>query len=140
QDKVEHSLIVSNCDIIINANYFEMSEFHKQHDYDITIIGSFRHFTIPYGICHIENGGALTRIQEKPEYDYLVNTGMYFLKKDVLKLIPRDEFYNITDLINHVQTQGGRVGVFPIDSKSWIDIGQWDEYHKSIKALEVKHG
>ena len=29
-----------------------------------------------------------------------------------------------------------KVGVFPINEKDWIDVGQWEEYRKSIKKLE----
>ena len=32
-----------------------------------------------------------------------------------------------------IKEKGGKVGVFPVSEKSWIDIGQWDEYIKQIK-------
>jgi len=134
--KVKESIIVSNCDILIDADYAEMVEYHNEGNYDITIVGSFRHFQIPYGICEIENGGTLVDIHEKPEYDYLVNTGMYLLKKNVLKYIPKNEHYDITDLIKRVKSEDGKVGVFPIDEKSWIDIGHWDKYHEAARFLE----
>ncbi len=135
---VANDLIVTNCDIIIDSDYLEIVKFHQASDNDITIVGSFRHFTIPYGICSIEDGGRLTGIQEKPEYDFLVNTGMYLLKKETLSLIPKRKFYNITDLVNKVKDKGGKVGVFPISEKSWIDVGQWEEYQKSLESLTIK--
>ncbi len=54
--------------------------------------------TIPYGVCEIENGGELKSINEKPEQDFLVNTGMYILNPDVLQYIPKNEFYHITTI------------------------------------------
>lgn len=27
--------------------------------------------------------------------------------------------------------------VYPISEKSWIDIGEWDEYKKSLKILNI---
>ena len=36
------------------------------------------HHTIPYGVCEIENGGDLVRV-EKPEYDFLTNTMDFIL-------------------------------------------------------------
>lgn len=135
EGRIEGDIFVSNCDIIIESDYHEMYQFHKDKDNDITIIGSFRHFTIPYGICRIENGGTLIDIEEKPEYDYLVNTGMYVIKSDVLKFIPKNQLFNFTDLIEKVRVNKGKVGVYPIDEKSWIDVGQWEEYHKSVKEL-----
>ncbi len=138
RNKFKDSLMVSNCDIIVETDYHELETFHKSKGYDITIVGSFRHFTIPYGICDIENGGELLNIKEKPEYDFLVNTGMYVLKQKVLNLIPKNEFFNMTDLIEKVKAKGGKVGVFPIDEKSWIDVGQLEEYHRVISLLERK--
>lgn len=139
EERVRTDLFVSNCDIIVEADYLEILKFHKKKKYDMTIIGSFRHFTIPYGICTIENGGRLLGIKEKPEYDYLVNTGMYVLKKDTLALIPKNQYFDITDLIDQLLKNNGSIGVFPIDAKSWTDIGQWDEYHKSMRNLKIGH-
>ena len=61
-NKVRGPVLVSNCDIIIEADYPEIVEFHKARKNDITMVSSFRHFTIPYGICRIENGGTLVDI------------------------------------------------------------------------------
>ena len=136
--KIDTDLIVSNCDIIIDCDYAEIVKFHQTNNYDITIVASFRHFQIPYGVCTIEDGGKLLALNEKPEYDFLVNTGMYLLKKETLKLIPGGEFFHITDLINKVVDNKCKVGVFPIDEKSWIDIGQWEEYQKSLRDLKIE--
>lgn len=132
-DKVNGAFIVTNCDIVIKCDYDEIIQFHKSNSNDITIMGAYRHFIIPYGVCTTEAGGKLTDIKEKPEYDFLVNTGMYVLESRVLKFVPENDFFLMTDLIKKIKAQGGRVGVFPISEKSWIDIGQWDEYQKAIK-------
>ena len=135
EGKVKRNLIVSNCDILIEADYSEIIEFHKKKKYDMTLVGAFRNFTIPYGVCSITNGGRLTEIREKPEQDLLVNTGMYVLKSEVLAYIPEEKHFDITDLIEKIKDHNGSVGVYPIDGKSWIDIGQWEEYQKAIDQL-----
>ncbi|MFH1305118.1 MAG: sugar phosphate nucleotidyltransferase [Candidatus Omnitrophota bacterium] len=132
------SVMVSNCDIIVDCDYCEVMEFHDKNQYDISIVGSYRHFTIPYGICEIEKGGLLKGITEKPEYDFLVNTGMCVLKKSVLDLIPENTKFHITDLVSRVRETGGKVGVFPINAKSWIDVGEWGEYRKSVSILGLE--
>ncbi len=138
EGKIKKSLIVSNCDIIIDADYNDIVDFHYAKKNDITIVGSFRHFTVPYGICQIEEGGNLVSMQEKPEYDLLVNTGMYVINKSVFKFVKKNKYLNMTSLIDIVKDQGGKVGVFPIDEKSWIDVGQWEDYHRAIRAFELK--
>jgi dTDP-glucose pyrophosphorylase len=138
QGKIKDSLLVSNCDIIVDCDYTEVITFHNENNYDISIIGSFRHFTIPYGICEIANRGILKEIKEKPEYDFLVNTGLCVLRKNTLGLIPKNKKFHITDLIKRVKDNGGRVGVFPINEKNWIDVGQWGEYRKSLRLLGLE--
>ena len=131
------SLFLTNCDTIINCNYQRMFEFHNENNYSITLVGCVINHKVPYGICEIESEGKLISLTEKPEYSYLVSTGMYLLNKTVLELIPENEFYNMTDLIEKVRNNGGDVGVFPISEKSWLDTGEWKEYKKTIDQLTL---
>jgi len=135
KDEIDDVFIVTNCDIIIHADYSEIVDLHIKSGYDITLVTSMMNYKIPYGICEIDKGGSLIEIKEKPEYNFLISTGMYVLNKKVLDLIPDDEFFHITHLMEEVKKQGGSVGVFPISEKSWDDTGQWDEYKKTVKRL-----
>tara|TARA_B100000900_G_scaffold365186_1_gene340283 strand:+ start:3315 stop:4367 length:1053 start_codon:yes stop_codon:yes gene_type:complete len=134
-DKIKIPFFVTNCDIIIKTDLKEVYNFHKKGGYDITLIASAKEYTIPYGTCNLEKNGDLLNIQEKPKFDFLINAGLYILNPDVLENIPKDKFYNITDLIENVIKKKKRVGVYPIDDEFWIDIGQWEEYQKAIKKL-----
>jgi len=126
---------VTNCDIIIKADYAALYEFHCKGGYDVTLVASAKKYVIPYGTCELNGDGHLSRIDEKPSYDFLVNTGLYVLNPDVLKLIPENTFFHITHLIEKVKDQGLTVGVFPIDDDAWIDVGQWAEYRKAVEVL-----
>jgi len=136
---LDGSLMVTNCDILIDADYGELVDFHETNQDDITIVGSLKNYHIPYGICEIVNGGQLTKITEKPEYNFLVNTGMYVLRSETLSLIPEDEVFHMTDLIERVKQAGGRVAVFPVSDKAWIDTGEWVEYRKALRQLRVDY-
>mgnify|MGYP001471210468 FL=1 len=92
-------------------------------------------YRVPYGICEIENEGKLVSLKEKPEYSYLVSTGMYVVRDTALKLVPHDEHFNMTDLIDKVRDTGGTIGVYPISEKSWLDTGEWQEYKKTVEQL-----
>jgi dTDP-glucose pyrophosphorylase len=133
--KEKKSIIVTNCDIIIKADYYEIIKYHEDNNNDITLVASLKYYNIPYGVCEIENGGVLTQIKEKPEFNFLVNTGMYILKPETIGMIPESEFFHITDLIEKVKISGGKVGVFPISEKSWIDTGEWAEYKKAMTQV-----
>lgn len=133
--RVDTALIVTNSDVIIKADYRDIVEHHRSSGNDITLVASLKNYNIPYGICELENGGRLSRIQEKPEYSFLVNTGMYVLQPETLAFIPENEFFHITHLIEKARAAGGRVGVFPISDKSWIDTGEWIEYKNALKQF-----
>ena len=135
-DKLNKPFFVSNCDIIIETDYADLYRFHMQNNYDITLVASAKQFNIPYGICELNGGGSLERIKEKPEYNFLVNAGMYVLNPAVLELIPDNQLFHITHLIDKIKEKGGQTGVYPVSENAWIDVGQWAEYRKSLKVIE----
>jgi CBS domain-containing protein len=73
--------VVTNCDIIIESDLAEIVSFHTKEGLDMTLVVSCRNYVIPYGVCNISNGGLLDCITEKPEYELLVNTGMYVVNR-----------------------------------------------------------
>ncbi|MBW2003486.1 MAG: CBS domain-containing protein [Deltaproteobacteria bacterium] len=135
ENKVYSPFFVSNCDVIIKADYSAIYKYHVKKEYSMTLIGSMQHHTIPYGVCEIENGGLLKKIVERPNNNFLINTGMYLLNPEVITLIPENESYDMIDLINKLQRINMPVGLFPISADSWLDIGQWEEYKKSVKKI-----
>jgi len=130
--KFDKPFFVTNCDIIIKADYASLYKFHQKNNYDITLVASAKEYIIPYGTCELNDDGHLSHINEKPQYNFLINTGLYVLNPDVLNLVPKDKFYHITHLIEDAKNQGKKIGVFPVDEDDWIDIGQWAEYQKAI--------
>jgi len=135
ENRFDRPFMVSNCDIIIKANYLDLYAFHRNNNFDITLVASLKNYIIPYGTCELNNEGHLKNINEKPEYDFLVNTGLYVLNPDVLQLIPINQLYHITHLIEDAQKNGKKVGVYPIDDDAWVDVGQWAEYQKAVERL-----
>lgn len=135
EGKISSPFFVSNCDILIKANYSEIYRNHIEDNNDVTIVASMIHYKVPYGVCEIENGGSLIQLIEKPEYDFLVNAGMYVLNPEIIKYIPENTFFNITDLIDTVKKNGGKVGVFPVSENSYYDSGQWKEYTSMLQAI-----
>jgi dTDP-glucose pyrophosphorylase len=133
--QIQTSIIVTNCDVIIKADYHDIVEQHLASGNDITLVASLKNYSIPYGVCEIENGGTLNRIREKPEYNFLVNTGLYILQPETLNLIPENELFHMTHLMEKVKLTGGKVGVYPISDKSWIDVGEWAEYKNAMNQI-----
>tara|TARA_Y100000591_G_scaffold333230_1_gene374833 strand:+ start:6042 stop:7100 length:1059 start_codon:yes stop_codon:yes gene_type:complete len=131
--KNKENIFVVNCDVLHNFNYFEFYNHHIKNNFDITLVASTKSFKIPYGVCEINQKGYLKNMREKPEQNFLVNTGFYILKRKVISLIPKNKNFDLTDLIKLAKNKGFKVGVFPIDDHNWTDIGQIDNYFQSLK-------
>ncbi len=131
--KIDKPFFVSNCDIIVDQDYREVFDYHVNNKNDITIVTAIKSFHIPYGVIETGDNGLMTGISEKPDVSYMINTGVYILEPQLIDEIPENTFYHITDLIEKVRKNGGRVGCFPVSEKSWTDIGDWNEYLKTIE-------
>jgi dTDP-glucose pyrophosphorylase len=132
-NKIKSTFFVSNCDIIIEEDYAEIYDYHKNANNELTIVAALKHYPIPYGTIETVDNGSLISLNEKPELTFKINSGMYILEPHLLKEIPKDTFFHITDLIDKIKKRKGNIGVFPVSQNSWKDIGTWEEYLKNIK-------
>lgn len=135
--QIQETFFVSNCDIVIDTDYSEIVDYHREHGNEITMVVSLKHIKIPYGTVETGEGGQVTSLVEKPELTYMINAGLYLLEPHLLNEIPEGDFYHITDLIEAIRNRGGKVGAFPISEKSWCDIGEWAEYRRTLGVLGV---
>lgn len=138
KDKITESFFVSNCDILVDANYDDILEYHKKSQNKITMVTSLKNYVIPYGVIKTDNQGCISTISEKPEYNFQVNTGLYVLEPEVLKDIPINEVFHITDLINQYVESGQRVGVYPVTENAWLDMGEIKEMQAMIQKLGIE--
>lgn len=132
KNKINSTFFVSNCDIIINEDYSEILNYHQSNNNELTIVSALKHFSIPYGTIKTQKEGILTELIEKPELTFQINSGMYILEPHLLEEIPNNKFFHITHLIENIKKRNGIVGVFPVTEKSWIDIGELNNYLKII--------
>ncbi len=133
KNKVNDNFILTNCDILTaDLQYEEILNFHKKYNYDLTLVASLRNFSIPYGVCEINKNTSLSKIKEKPKFNFLVSIGMYVMNKKVLSSIKNNSKLDITNLIKRLKNKKYKIGVFPIDDKSWIDVGNWSDYNQAV--------
>jgi dTDP-glucose pyrophosphorylase len=130
---IDKTFFVSNCDIIIKDDYSKIYDYHKDNKNELTIVAALKSFKIPYGTISAGENGILQSIDEKPEITFKINTGLYILEPHLIEEIPDKKFFHITELINKLNNEKRRVGVFPISEGAWLDIGNWKEYLEQIK-------
>lgn len=127
------TILIMNSDLFTNIDYEEFFLHFKDHQADMSVASVPYTVNIPYGIFELE-GRDIKGVVEKPTYNYYANAGIYLIKKDLLKLIPRDTFYNATDLLIDLIENGYNVIRFPITGY-WLDIGNHSEYAKACDLI-----
>ena len=134
---IDSTFVLANCDTIVDIEFADVVDYHRGHGNDITIIASMKHVVLPYGVCEVGADGELKSLSEKPRYDVLVSTGLYVMEPTVLDRITDGVRMDATDLIDAVRGDG-RVGVYPVPERSWVDIGQLEELQVALDRMRVR--
>ncbi|MBO7474076.1 MAG: nucleotidyltransferase family protein [Ruminococcus sp.] len=130
EKKFDTPVIITNCDILIEADYEKVLSFHKESGNALTIVSSLKNVTIPYGVLHSSQNGVISSMEEKPQLSYFINTGMYVLDPQYIEKIPDDTFYHMTHLADQLMSDGLQVGMYPISENSFLDMGEFEEMKK----------
>lgn len=135
KDKIKDTFFFSNCDILVKTNYKEIFDCHIQNNNLITIVAAYKHYTIPYGVITMNDGGEIESMTEKPQYSFLTNTGFYLVEPEVLKTIEKDKYIGFPEIIEQQKNKGAKIGVFPISEKCWLDMGQFEELERMRQEM-----
>ena len=138
KEEFRQPFIVTNCDILIHADYADIYKYHVDTGNELTIVTALKNIVVPYGVIHSSENGAVRSMEEKPRLSYFVNTGMYILNADLLKEIPEDTFFHMTDLADKLLSEDRKVGMYPISEDSFLDMGEFEEMHRMEKKLDLK--
>jgi dTDP-glucose pyrophosphorylase/predicted transcriptional regulator len=128
-------LIVMNADILTKVNFNHLLEFHRVEEAKATMcIREYEH-QVPYGVIKLA-GRQIIEIQEKPMQKFFVNAGIYVLDPDVLDLVPKDEYVDMTSLFERVVKENWTTAVFPLH-EYWLDIGCHPDLSQAKDEFDV---
>lgn len=128
-EQIKAPFFVMNGDLLTNVDFQKMLCFQKEQDAIATVGVREYDFQVPYGVIETKNG-YITSVEEKPTHSFFVSAGVYLLKPESLKNIPKDTFYDMPTLIEDLINQNQKIGSFPIH-EYWLDIGRMEEYEKA---------
>ena len=137
EKRFDRPVIVTNCDILIQADYADIMRYHVDSGNDLTIVSSLKNTVIPYGVLHTKKDGIITSMEEKPELSHFINTGMYILNPEHIDLIPEKRMFHMTDLAEKLMQQGKRVGMYPISENSFLDMGEFAEMKRMEERINA---
>ncbi len=125
---------VINGDILTGMKFKEMLHFHQEHGAHATMAVSDYQVQVPYGVIELE-GHSIAEIVEKPITKHFVNAGIYLLDPELLKLVPSDQSFNMTELFIQAKKLNKKTLVFPIH-EYWRDIGRKEDYDDANLDIE----
>lgn len=130
-------LFVTNCDALIMADYGDIYHYHIKAKNDITVVSALKNIIVPYGVIHSGKQGEIQSLEEKPQLSYFINTGMYVINSDMIEKIPENTVFHMTDLVEKVMKQHGRVGMYPVSEDSFLDMGEFSEMKRMEEKLNI---
>ncbi|KLO21316.1 hypothetical protein X275_09555 [Marinitoga sp. 1197] len=128
---MKRPFFVANCDVLLNINFSEVLEYHLKEKADITIISARENIDIAYGVLKFDEKNNYIKIEEKPNYEFNVNTGIYVLNPGIIELIKLDEKIDMPQLLKRASENNKRIKVYKSEEKM-IDVGQWEYYKKLL--------
>lgn len=116
-------VLVINGDVITNADFAALYDFHARQQHDATIGVSRYEQQLPFGVVRRDAAGLFEGIEEKPTISEFVSAGVYYLEPAVLALIPRGRAVDMPEVLNAARQVGMKIGLFPIH-EYWTDLGR----------------
>lgn len=127
------TVLVMNSDLLTSIDLYKMWRHHHASGADLTVGTVPYTVSIPYAIMRTE-GTKILGLEEKPTFNYFANGGVYMMKRDLLRDIPKGEYLDAPDFIEELIARQLRVESFPIEGR-WIDIGTPDDFRTANELL-----
>jgi len=130
KEKPSAPILLMNGDVLTNIDFQSLFDFHLKKEADATICVKEYDIQVPYGVVDVKND-FVQKIEEKPVHTFFINAGIYVLSPNLLEEIPKDQYFDITELFHKILTTKKIIAGFPI-REYWMDIGQKKDYEKAL--------
>lgn len=91
--------------------------------------------SLPFGVMEVDDQLAVHGVKEKPNFTYQTNAGIYLIKKELVGLVPQNQPFDATDLIDAAIAEGQHVTAFPV-LDYWLDIGNMEDYTRAQTDIQ----
>ncbi|MFH1073204.1 MAG: nucleotidyltransferase family protein [Nanoarchaeota archaeon] len=134
KDFITGSFVLCNGDELKDIDLYDMYKFHKDNKGVATIALTTVQDPSNYGVAKL-TGNRIEAFIEKPEKgkapSNLINSGLYILEPEVLKLIPKG-YCSIEKDVFPVLAKQGKLFGYPFAGQ-WFDTGTLERYEHAIE-------
>ena len=129
----EHILLM-NSDLFTNVNFESLYLKLINENADMAVASTEYKVDIPYAVFETQEGRVMN-FKEKPSFIYHSNAGIYILKRSLIAKIEKGKYCDITDVMEQLVTEGGKLVYDPIIGY-WIDIGKTVDYEHAQEFIK----
>ncbi len=122
-------VLLMNSDLLTNVNFESMYKTLLSSHADMVVASTEYKVDVPYAVFETD-GNQVIDFKEKPSKVYYANAGIYILNRKLIDEIPKNTFFDITDLMENLVKSGGKLVYCPIVGY-WIDIGKPADYKQA---------
>jgi dTDP-glucose pyrophosphorylase/predicted transcriptional regulator len=137
KDKIKDNFFVTNCDIILRTTYPDVLKHHKKSNSVFTFVTSIQHYKIPYGVVKMKEDSIIESMEEKPEFTFQINTGVYLVNKKAIDYIPPKTLFDMPDLVKGLIKNNQKIVAYPVNEHDYIDVGEWEEYKNALDKMKL---
>lgn len=134
--KSDHVLLM-NSDLFTNVDFEDLYLELIKNNADMAVASTEYKVDVPFAVFETKEEQVLD-FKEKPSYVYHSNAGIYILNKKLIDNIPKNKFHDITDLMDNLVKNGGKLVHSPIIG-FWIDIGKPTDYKQAQEFVKHIH-
>jgi len=134
-DKNNQHFLIINSDLLTDVDFRSIVDFHNLEDSEATVCVSNYEISIPFGVVS-QNNGVISKIVEKPRFNFFISAGIYLISGELLNKIPKNGIFNMPDLMTDFFESGIKVNAFPIH-ENWVDIGNHEDFIKAQNGVSL---
>lgn len=131
---IKEHFIVMNGDLLTSVDFAKMRRFHMLKKSILTVGIKDIIQQVPYGVVSLREDEVIGVI-EKPRKQFSISTGIYLLNPQAVEYIPKDRYYDITDLINKLIQSNKKVVGYNI-KEYWLALDRADHFEKAAKDIK----
>ena len=126
------NFLVMNGDVLTDLDFGAFYDYHVQQQNVFTVSAYTREQKVDYGVLETGADNKLVNFIEKPTHTYKVSMGVYMASKQILDIIPDDQFYGFDHLMLDLIKAQNPAAV-KVHDGYWLDIGRPDDYEKACE-------
>lgn len=132
-EDIHGQLLIMNGDILTKINFTRLLEFHNSCGAAATMAVKNFELQVPYGVVKSSND-RISKIDEKPIQQFMVNAGIYVIERKFLELLEPDVHIDMPHFFEKLIAQNQFVQPFPVH-EYWLDIANEYDLHKAYQEF-----